>query len=97
MIADFHLLFLEGWYAGVMNEELQKQLIRQLKLLNFWITIFGTLILIALLITGFMVYKVVSFTNSTRNEIRELKATVSVCEDEGGVGGFIKEQTNLCN
>ena len=81
----------------VMNEELQKQLVRQLKLLNFWITVFGTLILIALLITGFMIYKVVSFTNSTRNDIRDIKSSVSLCESQGGVGGFIKDQTNLCN
>ncbi len=83
-----------------MNEELQKQLVRQLKILNFWITLFGSIIVISLIIMGFLVYKVVSFTNSTRNEISDLKSSLNVtnkvCEGDGSLTGFLQDKTSIC-
>ena len=56
-----------------MDEKLQKQLIRQLKLLNFWITLFGSLLLIGLLIVGFFLFQVVSAVQQTADRIKALQ------------------------
>ena len=56
-----------------MNEELVQQLVRQLKNINFWITLFGSLIVITLLIVGFLVFRVVVFARNTERQVNELQ------------------------
>jgi heme/copper-type cytochrome/quinol oxidase subunit 2 len=56
-----------------MNEELTKQLVRQLKIINFWITLFGTIIVATLLVLGFLVFKVVTFVRNTEQQVAELR------------------------
>ena len=51
--------------TAVGDEVLLKQIVRQLKLLNFWIAAFGTLVLVALVITGIILYKLVTFANES--------------------------------
>lgn len=60
-----------------MDEILVKQLTRQLKLLNFWITLFGTLFLISLIIIGVMIFKLVTFTQSTARKVDNLQNKVT--------------------
>jgi predicted PurR-regulated permease PerM len=60
-----------------MDELLVKQLTRQLKLLNFWITVFGTLFLISLIIIGFLLYKVVNFTQNTADRVNNIQDKVT--------------------
>ena len=87
-----------------MDEVLIRQLTRQLKLLNFWITLFGTLVLITLLIIGFFIFKLVSFTHHTADKVDNLQNKVTqslnvkqkVC-DTKTVGGFLDKQTKACN
>ncbi|QQS20286.1 hypothetical protein IPL85_02460 [Candidatus Saccharibacteria bacterium] len=57
----------------IMNEELTRQLIRQLKVINFWITLFGTMVVITLLILGFLVFKMVTFVQSTEQKVTDLR------------------------
>lgn len=86
-----------------MDEAVQKQLVRQLKILNFWITVFGTLILAALVVLGILVYKVVTFVNDTNKKIEtftsQTKETLDfksqVCKSDG-LGGFLQGNTELC-
>ena len=56
-----------------MDEKLQKQLIRQLKLLNFWITLFGSLLVVGLIIVGFFLFQVVSAVQTTADRIQNLQ------------------------
>lgn len=56
-----------------MNEQLTRQLIRQLKIINFWITLFGSIIVITLLILGFLVFKVVTFVHDTQQKVSDLQ------------------------
>jgi hypothetical protein len=44
-----------------MDEQVARQLTRQLKIINFWITFFGTIIVVTLLILGFFIFKMVMF------------------------------------
>ncbi len=86
-----------------MDDALLKQLVRQLRILNIWITIFGSLILAALLILGYFVFKIVTFVNDTNTKIdnftTQTKETLDVkgqvCESDG-VGGFLRDKTGVC-
>ena len=87
-----------------MNEQLEKQLIRQLKILNFWITTFGVLLLITLGIIGFFLFQAVSFVRSTNDSIQQFKQTTTEKLDVkasiyGGTDSFssIVRQAGACN
>ena len=57
----------------LVNEELTRQLVRQLKIINFWITLFGSLIVMTLLVLGFLVFKVFTFVHSTEQKVTDLR------------------------
>lgn len=86
-----------------MDDQLAKQLVKQLKILNLWITIFGTLILVTLAVLGYFVFRIVTFVNDTNTKIEnfttQTKDTLDVrgqvC-DTDSVGGFLREQTGVC-
>ena len=56
-----------------MEEAVAKQLTRQLKIINFWISLFGSIIVIVLLILGFLVFKMVTFVQSTEQKVTDLR------------------------
>ncbi len=88
-----------------MNEELQKQLIKQLKVLNFWIRFFGSLVLITLLIMGFLVFKLVWFVKQTNDKFTSLQQQTAekldiksqVCSGTNSFSEFIQKSTNACD
>jgi hypothetical protein len=86
-----------------MDEQLLRQLTRQLKIMNIWISIFGTLILAVLIVLGYFVFKIVTFVNTTNQKIENLttqtKETLDfkskVCSTDS-VGSFLQDKTNVC-
>jgi len=82
---------------------LLKQLTRQLKLLNIWITIFGTIILIALIALAILVYQAISFTRSvsekvdtTQQSIRDnLNVRDRVCSGQAD-DSLLNRYSNIC-
>jgi hypothetical protein len=56
-----------------MDEALQKQLLRQLRLLNFWITFFGVLLLVTMAVLGFLLFKVVTYVHHTTDQLTNLQ------------------------
>jgi uncharacterized membrane protein YciS (DUF1049 family) len=54
-----------------MDEQVARQLTRQLKIINFWITFFGTIIVVTLLVLGFFILKMVLFVHSTEEKINK--------------------------
>lgn len=86
-----------------MDDQLAKQLVRQLRILNLWITIFGTLILATLAVLGYFVFKIVTFVNDTNTKVENLtsqtKETLDFnarfCDSES-VGGFLRGNTDAC-
>jgi cell division protein FtsL len=60
-----------------VDEQLLKQLVRQMKILNFWVTFFGVLFVAALAIAGFMLYKMVTFVHQTEQKIDSIQAKTS--------------------
>ena len=59
-----------------MDEVLLKQLVRQIKFLNFWITFFGVLILASLVIFGIILFKVVTTAREAVNKVTSFQQTV---------------------
>jgi len=60
-----------------MDEQVARQLTRQLKIINFWITFFGSIIVITLLIMGFFIFKMVTFVRSTEQKITNFQTQTS--------------------
>jgi predicted PurR-regulated permease PerM len=56
-----------------MDEVLIKQLTKQLKLLNIWITIFGVIFIIGFIVIGILIYKVVTLTDNVSNKFNGLQ------------------------
>lgn len=56
-----------------MDQALLEQIVKQLKFLNFWITVFGSLILISLIIAGVVLYKLVTFANDSLQDINNFQ------------------------
>lgn len=88
-----------------MDEKLQRQIIRQLKILNIWITIFGILILLAIGAIGFMLFQVITFAQSTAQQLNQFQQGTSeqfnvekqVCGSEGQLSQYLRSQTNVCD
>lgn len=87
-----------------MDEKLQKQLVRQLKIINFWISFYG---IIMIAIMGFLLYMIiqmVTFVQDTNRRIDALKNNVTdsvnvqkqACENTGPLGDLLKSKTDLC-
>ena len=60
-----------------MDELTAKQLVRQLKIINFWITFFGVTFLIAFAVLGVLIFKVVTFVRSTEQKITDFQTKTS--------------------
>ena len=57
----------------LIDDKLARELTRQLKIINFWISLFGSIIVITLLILGFLVFKVVTYAQSTEQKVTDLR------------------------
>lgn len=83
-----------------MDEKLQKQLIRQLKILNFWITSLGISLLIGLAVVGFFLWQVVAAVQTAATRIENFQTQTSeqlnvkkqLCEGEGAVSRYLGTQ-----
>lgn len=60
-----------------MDEILLKQLVRQIKILNFWVSFFGTLFIITLVISGILLYKVVTYIHHADQTIQNFQTQTS--------------------
>ena len=86
-----------------MDDQIARQLVKQLKILNIWITIFGTLILATLAVLGYFVFRIVTFVNDTNTKIDHLTSQTKETLDfkskfcnSDSVGGFLRGNTDIC-
>ena len=87
-----------------MNEQIEKQLVRQLKILNTWITIFGTLFLLALGIIGYFMFQTVMFVRDAGDKISSFQQSTTekldvkkqVCDGTDAFANFVRG-TGACN
>ncbi len=86
-----------------MSESLETQLVRQLKVLNFWVSLFGILILLALGMTGYSVFKMVTYIKDTTDKVttiqqqttEKLDVKKQVCDGTDAFANFVRS-TGAC-
>ncbi len=86
-----------------MDQTVEKQLLKQLKILNFWITLFGILFLIILGIIGFFMYQTAMFVRDTSERVSDFQQSTTqsidvksqVCSKNDSLADFLKAN-NLC-
>ncbi|MDQ3093746.1 MAG: hypothetical protein M3Q70_01030 [bacterium] len=87
-----------------MNEDLQKQLVKQLKILNFWVRFFGVIVIICLIVVGYLLFRVAWFIKDTNDKFNNLQEQTTgqldvkkqVCEGSGSFADFVKNNTDAC-
>ena len=87
-----------------MDEKLQQQLVRQLKLLNFWITLFGTILVVSLLVLGFLLFKLITYVQDTADKVNNfqqqtqenLNLKKQVCGNDR-LSSLLDKKTEVCN
>lgn len=87
-----------------MDEQLLRQLTRQLKILNIWITIVGTLILAAIITCIFLLFKVVTFVQDTSDKLTSIQDNTKdslnlqkqLC-DSKTFGSLLKDRSQTCD
>jgi len=80
------------------EKTVEQQLVKQLKILNFWITTFGVLLLLALGVIGFFLYQTAMFVKDTRDNVTNLQHSTSetldvkskLCQSNDQLGQLLK-------
>lgn len=86
-----------------MDEVLLRQLVRQLRIINLWITIGGTLLLAAFAVCIFLLFKIVTFVQDTSESVNNLQQKTQdslnvqkrLC-DSDKFGSFLEEKSKVC-
>lgn len=87
-----------------MDENIQRQLLRQLKILNFWITTMGILLLTALAIIGYLLFQIIVFVRDTSQQLQQVRESTTqsldlrqqACAEPGAFGDFLRRQGDIC-
>lgn len=87
-----------------MDQQLQKQLVRQLKIINFWISFYGIIMIIIMGFVLYMIIQMVMFVQDTNRRIESLKSGVTdsvnvqkqACDGTGAFSDLLRDKTDLC-
>lgn len=86
-----------------MDEQLLRQIVRQLKFLNFWIAFFGVITIISLAATGLILFKIVTVANDSVKKFdsfqqqtsKSLNVKHQLCSDSS-LSSLLSSQTSFC-
>lgn len=81
-----------------MDKEIEKQLLRQLKILNFWLASFGIIMLLGLGVIGFFLFQAFTFVKSAGDNFSSFQKTTNqtiqakdqLCNSDSQLGQFLK-------
>ncbi len=87
-----------------MDDKLQRRILRQLRILNFWIASTVVLLLLTLGLLAFMAYRALGFINETRQQIQRMQQQTQeavdlqakLCGGGGSVAALLRESTDIC-
>ncbi len=90
---------------GLTNEKVQKQLLRQMRIINFWISLFGSIVIIGIIVMIYILWQVMSFVHDTNKRIDNIKNSTTdslnlqkkACEGTGSLADYFKKNTDICN
>jgi hypothetical protein len=87
-----------------MDENLARQLERQLKIVNRWLKLLGLLFLIWFVVLGVLVFKVASYARTANSKINSLeqKATAGVNAQQklcssSTIRSYLQDDTGVCD
>lgn len=60
-----------------MNDVLLKQLVRQVKILNFWVSFFGILFIATFVIAGILLFKAITYLHDAQKSIQNIQTKTS--------------------
>ena len=76
-----------------MDEKLIKALTRQIRILNFWVTIYGTIILAILIFLSVTLFRVVNYVNNLNKKVESsLDVKTKICSNQGSIGNILKDK-----
>lgn len=82
-----------------MNEELERKLLRQLKISNLFMGVVTFFILTTFLVMGFLVWTVVAFTNDVKNRVESIQTQTQETLDvrqqicnQSGISQFLSSE-----
>lgn len=85
-----------------MDPALVAQLVKQLKIINFWIRLFGILVLATLLILGYLLFRIITYIQDTQHKIESFQQKTSQTLDvqqhlcNTKAGSSILQKTDAC-
>lgn len=79
----------------MVDEKLQRKLVRQMRIIKVWMTFIGTFIIIVLVACIWVALQVWSFTKNTKQEIYDVKS--SVCNGDGAFSKYLRQKTDACD
>lgn len=86
-----------------MTDDQLKQITKQLKIIKFWLSFFGSLIVVTLLILGYFIYQLITFTSNAARQLNDLqdqaKSSLDVKEkvcDNKSTGLLAEARSNFC-
>jgi len=87
------------------NDVLMKSLVRQLKILNIWITFFGSLVVVAMVVMAILLFSLIGFIKDTGTKIDNARTQANdsvnlkkqACEGNDGFSDFLRSSTGVCD
>lgn len=84
-----------------ISDQTAQALVRQLRIMNRWIAVFGVLVLGTLAIVLFMLFQIVMFVRDTSQSVQSVGDSVNLqrqaCQSEGAFGDFMRSRTGFCD
>lgn len=86
-----------------MEEALLRQVVKQLKVLNFWIAFFGTITIIGFIVSGVILYKVATYAGNSVKKFESFQQQTSksldvkqqLCSDSS-ISSLLGSQSSIC-
>ena len=87
-----------------INNVLMDKLVRQLKILNIWITFFGSLVVVALIVMAILLFSLIGFIKDTGTKIDNVRTQASdlvnlkkqACEGDDAFSNLLRSSTGVC-
>jgi len=90
--------------TSVVDDKVARQLVRQLKIINFWISFYGIIMIAILGFLLYMIIQMVTFVQDTNKRIEQMRTDAAdslnvqkkTCDGGGAVADWLRANTDIC-
>lgn len=83
-----------------ISDQTARAIVRQLRILNRWLAVFGVLVLGTLAIVLFLLFQVVTAIHDVSQRMQQAGGSIDVryraCQAEGAFGDFLRSRSDVC-